>query len=139
MKYLLDTNIVSEWKKPRPETKVISWLDGLDEESLFLSEIVMAELRRGAEKLAEGARRKAIEIFIEDELPERFEGRILGVDRAVADAWGRLMARSEAAGRRMSAMDCFQAAIAECHEMILVTRNSSDFLSYDGEIVNPWD
>ena len=139
MRYLLDTNVVSEWEKPRPDIRVIRWFDQVDEDSLFLSAVVLAELRYGAEKLAEGAKRKRLEAWIAEELPERFEGRILNIDPAVADAWGKLMARSAALGRRMNAMDCFQAAIAECHQLSLVTRNGSDFAGFAGELLNPWE
>jgi toxin FitB len=136
--YLLDTNVISEWEKPRPELRVIRWFDQVDEDSLFLSAVVLAELRYGAERLAEGVKRRRLEVWIAEELIERFEGRILNVDPAVANAWGILMARSEAGGKRMHAMDGFLAATAEVHQLTLVTRNVEDFRMARCSVVSPW-
>lgn len=138
MRYLLDTNVISEWEKPRPNLRVIQWFDQVDEESLFLSAVVLAELCYGAERLAEGAKRKRLEVWIAEELIERFEGRILNVDPAVANAWGILMARSEAGGKRMHAMDGFLAATAEAHQLTLVTRNVGDFDMARCPVISPW-
>jgi predicted nucleic acid-binding protein len=76
--------------------------------------------------------------MVRNELPLRFEGRILPIDRAVADAWGSVVARREAAGRPIGAMDAFLAATAQAHDITLVTRNTSDFEASLGDIINPW-
>jgi predicted nucleic acid-binding protein len=135
--FLLDTNAVSEWVKPRPNPGVIRWMESADEDRVFLSVISLAELRYGVERLAAGARRARLEQWLRDELPLRFEGRILPVDNDIAAAWGRTVARSEAIGRPMGAMDAFLAATAEVHRLTLVTRNVSDFTVLKG-ILNPW-
>lgn|ERR1700728_796772 len=137
MNFLLDTNAVSEWVKPRPNPGVIRWMESADEDRVFLSVISLAELRYGAERMPAGARRHRIEEWLRDDLPLRFEGRILSIDDHVAEAWGRTVARAESAGRPMSAMDAFLAATAEHYRLTLVTRNVSDFPLLKA-VVNPW-
>jgi toxin FitB len=135
--FLLDTNAVSEWVKPRPNAGVIRWMESADEDRVFLSVISLAELRYGVERMVAGARRNRLEAWLRDELQLRFEGRILPVDDNVALAWGRAMSRSEALGRPMGAMDAFLAATAEVHSLTLVSRNVSDFPVLKA-VVNPW-
>ena len=94
MNYLLDTNVVSEWLKPRPDANVVKWLAETDEDGVYFSVITFAEIRQGVEEMSAGRRREALKSWLQDELPERFEGRILGVGLVVAEAWGILMARS---------------------------------------------
>ena len=85
-----------------------------------------------------GNRRKRLDQWLRDELPLRFEGRVLSIDNAVADAWGKIVARSEAVGRPISVTDAFIAATVEVHSLTLVTRNASDFEPTLKAIVNPW-
>jgi predicted nucleic acid-binding protein len=135
--FLLDTNAVSEWVKPRPNAGLIRWMEAVDEDRVFLSVISVAEVRYGIERMTAGARRTRLEAWLRDELPLRFEGRILPVDEKIAEAWGRAVARSEALGRPIGAMDAFLAATAETHRLTLVTRNISDFPALR-VVVNPW-
>ncbi len=137
MNYLLDTNAVSEWVKPRPNPGLISWMESADEDRVFLSVISLAELRYGVDRLAGGARRTRLEQWLRDELPLRFEGRILSVDDAVAEAWGRTVARCESLGHPIAAMDAFLSAIADVHGLALITRNVSDFPTLK-TVLNPW-
>lgn len=138
MSFLLDTNVVSEWVKQKPDPGVITWLAEVDEDRVFLSVVTLAELRHGIERLADGQRRRRLDSWLRDELPLRFEGRVLSVDQAVADRWGEVVARREAAGRPIAIMDAFIAATANVHQLKLVTRNEADFKSAVKEIVNPW-
>ena len=137
MNFLLDTNAVSEWVKPRPNPGLIRWMEEADEDRVFLSVISLAELRYGIERMAVGARRNRLEGWLRHELPVRFEGRILSVDHPIAEAWGRTVSRSEAMGRPMGAMDAFLSATAETHRLTLVTRNVSDFPALKA-VLNPW-
>ena len=137
MNFLLDTNAVSEWVKPRPNPGLIRWMEAADEDRVFLSVISLAELRYGVERMAAGARRNRLEGWLRHELPLRFEGRILSVDNRIAEAWGRTVSRSEALGRPMGAMDAFLSATAETHRLTLVTRNVSDFPVLKA-LLNPW-
>lgn len=138
MNFLLDTNMVCEWVRQRPDPGVIDWLENADEDRIFISVITLAELRHGIEQLKDGARRKRLDGWLRDELPQRFSGRVLPIDGAVADAWGRLMSRSSGAGRAIQPMDGFIAAIAQVHALGLVTRNVGDFKSVLKTIINPW-
>ena len=137
MSFLLDTNVVSEWVKPRPDAGVMAWLAEVDEDRVHLSVVTLAELRYGIARLAAGSRRTRLDAWLSEELPLRFEGRLLPVDAAVADSWGRLVARREAAGRPLGAIDAFIAATAAANGLTLVTRNVADF-SDSVETVNPW-
>jgi len=137
MNFLLDTNAVSEWVKPRPNAGLIRWIESADEDRVFLSVISLAELRYGVERMPVGARRSRLEEWLRDELPLRFEGRILAVDNQVAEAWGRTVSRCEALGRPMGIMDAFLSASAEVHRLTLITRNVSDFPILK-TVVNPW-
>lgn len=138
MSFLLDTNVVSEWTKPHPNAGLTEWLSHVDEEEVFLSVITFAELRFGIERLATGSRRKGLDEWLRTELPLRFEQRILLVDGAIADEWGRLLARGAARGRPIGAMDALVASTAQVHSLTLVTRNARDFEGAVGSVLNPW-
>ena len=137
MNFLLDTNAVSEWVKPRPNPGLIRWMESADEDRVFLSAISLAELRYGVDRMPLGARRNRLEQWLQDELPLRFEGRILPVDHHVAEAWGKTVSRSEALGRPVGAMDAFLSATADVHRLALVTRNVSHFPLLK-TVMNPW-
>lgn len=138
MSFLLDTNVVSEWVKPRPNTGLTEWLSHVEEDDVFLSVVTFAELRFGVERLAAGGRRKRLDEWLRIELPVRFEQRILLVDGAVADEWGRMVARSAGRGRPIGAMDALVASTAEVHGLTLVTRNARDFEGAVESVLNPW-
>ena len=138
MSFLLDTNVVSEWVKRQPDPGVVAWLAETDEDRVFLSVITLAELRHGVERLPVGARRRRLDTWLRDELALRFEGRVLPVDEQVADRWGEVVARSEAAGRPIGVMDAFIAATANVHALRLVTRNEADFECAVEALINPW-
>ena len=137
MNFLLDTNAVSEWVKPRPNPGLMGWMASADEDRVFISVVSLAELHHGVERMAAGRRRSRLEQWLQHELPLRFESRILPVDIDVAEAWGKTVSRSETAGRPISVMDAFLAATAEVHQLTLVTRNSSDFRLLKA-VLNPW-
>lgn len=137
MSFLLDTNVVSEWVRPRPNAGVMAWLAEADEDGVFLSVVTLAELRHGIERMAAGQRRRRLNEWLANDLLFRFEGRVLPVDVTVADSWGRLTASREAFGRPISVADAFIAATAAVHGLTLVTRNVADF---EGTVrtVSPW-
>ena len=137
MNFLLDTNAVSEWVKPRPNPGLIAWMESADEDRIFISVVSLAELHYGVERMAAGRRRSRLEHWLLHELPLRFESRILPVDANVAEAWGRTVSRSDAAGRPIGVIDAFLAATAETHQLTLVTRNVSDFPLLKA-VLTPW-
>ena len=135
MSYLLDTNIVSGTVRRNPNKAVIAWLDHLPGEALYLSVLTLGEIRRGIEALADRKRREKLRLWLEHELPAWFEGRVLPIDLAVADRWGRLLAE---VGRPVPTTDSLLAATALHHELRLVTRNAGDF-DYPGlQVINPF-
>jgi len=134
MSYLLDTNIVSETVRPNPNKAVITWLDQLPADALFVSVLTLGEIRKGIETLADRRRREKLRLWLEHELPAWFEGRVLPIDLAIADRWGRLLAEVD---RPVPTIDSLLAATALHHELRLVTRNSGDF-EYPGlQVINP--
>lgn len=138
MSFLLDTNVVSEWVKPKPEPRVVRWLEEVDEDRVFMSVVTLGELRYGIERLPASSRRQRLDEWVRHELPLRFEGRVLPVDAVVADAWGTIVAQRERAGKPIGAMDALVAATAEAHDLTLVTRNTADFQSAAKKLFDPW-
>jgi predicted nucleic acid-binding protein len=110
----------------------------VDESLLFISVVTLAEIRRGIELLPPGVRHRRLDIWLTEDLIPRFEDRALPVDNAVADGWGRLMSRSQAAGRTLPTLDTFIAATAMTHDLTLVTRNVKDFDALGLRVLNPW-
>lgn len=138
MKFLLDTNAVSEWVKPRPDAGLAAWLADVDEDRVFISVVTLAELRHGVARLSEGRRRGRLERWLSDDLPHRFEGRVVPVDEPVAHAWGVIVAARDARGIPIGPMDAFIAATAHVHEMTIVTRNTADFSPSLDAVISPW-
>ena len=138
MNFLLDTNLISEWIKPEPNTGVVNWTAEADEDRLFISVVTIAELRHGIDRLALGRRRERLNSWLQHDLPGRFGDRILPITRGVADVWGRIVTKCEALGRPIGVMDAFIAATAHIHELAVVTRSESDFESATANVVNPW-
>ncbi|HKT23568.1 MAG TPA: type II toxin-antitoxin system VapC family toxin [Terriglobales bacterium] len=137
MSFLLDTNAVSEWVKPQPNPGLIAWMEATDEDRVYLSVITLVELRYGVDRLPASKKRKRLEDWLENELPFRFEARILDIDSKIAHACGRMIARREAIGRPLEVMDALLAATAEVHGLTVITRNNSDFEGV-AQCLNPW-
>ena len=138
MRLLLDTNVLSEVTKPRPEGRVLAWLDGLDEDRSFISVVSIAEIRRGVALMDNGRKRDALVEWLALDLPQRFEHRVIPVDERVALAWGDLMGEAKRSGRGMSSMDGLIAATAVAHGLVLATRNIKDFEDVGINLIDPW-
>lgn len=138
MRLLLDTNVLSEVTKPRPDGRVLEWLDGLDEDRCFMSVVSIAEIRRGVALMDGGRKRDALAEWLAVDLPQRFEQRVIFVDEPVALAWGDLMALSKRNGRGLASMDGLIGATAMARNLTLATRNTKDFDGFGIEIVDPW-
>ena len=138
MRLLLDTNVLSEVTKPRPDECVLQWLHGLDEDRTFISIISIAEIRRGVALMDSGRKRDALDEWLRYDLPQRFESRIIPVEEAVAFAWGDLMALAKRSGRGLASMDGLIAATAIAHRLTLATRNTKDFEGFGLDIIDPW-
>ena len=138
MKLLIDTNVLSEVTRPQPALSVLEWLDALDEDQTFISVISLAEIRRGIALLDKGRRRDALAQFLAEDLPQRFDRRVIPVDQPVALAWGDLMGAAKRSGRGMSSMDRLIAATASAYDLTLATRNIGDFQGWSIELQDPW-
>lgn len=136
--FLLDTNVVSELIRPKPERKVTAWVGGTDENLLYLSVLTLGEIRKGIGMVASQAQRVALESWLDSELAVRFAGRILSIDDAVADRWGRLAANAMAAKLPLPVIDGLLAATAVHHNLTLVTRNVKDVAGTGVPLFNPW-
>lgn len=138
MRYLLDTCVLSELARPKPDTRVAAWLDEQNEDDLFLSVLTIGELESGVEALPEAPRKARLRAWLRDDLRQRFQHRLLPVTSAVAAEWGRLQAQARREGRPLPAVDSLIAATARAHGLVLVTRNVSDMARTGVTILDPW-
>ena len=136
---LLDTNVISEMMRPRPDPAVGRWLADRPPASVFISAITEAELRYGLALLPEGKRRSALTVVMEEMLAEDFRERIIAFDSSAAVAFVRIAADRRQAGRPISQPDAQIAATARSRGAALATRNVADFEGCGIVIVNPWD
>lgn len=137
MRFLLDTNIISNVTKPTPSDALLDWLAEQADQDLYISSLTVAEIRRGVlEKPAGKRRRELEEWFAGPDGPQAlFAGRVLPFDEKAGLAWAKLMADEKKRGRPRSALDTIIAAIAEANDCVVVTDNEKDF---DGvEVINP--
>lgn len=139
MNYLLDTCVISEALNKQPNPKALEFVDNLDPEEVYLSAITIGELYKGIARLPASRRKNELQAWFEDELLVRYEGKILSLDADVLMTWGGLVAKLEADGCVMPAMDSLIAAMVLTHDMTLVTRNVSDFKNSGVKIANPWE
>jgi toxin FitB len=135
--FLLDTNIISELVRPKPEPKVKAWVAATDEDLLYLSVLTLGEIRKGIASLKNASRRVTLEAWLDGDLAVRFTRRILAIDPAVADRWGRLVAQADLKSR-LPVIDGLLAATALQHNLTLVTRNTKDVAETSVPVFNPW-
>ncbi|MDF1761188.1 MAG: type II toxin-antitoxin system VapC family toxin [Coxiellaceae bacterium] len=135
MKYLLDTNILSETVKAKPNKLVLSWLQKTSDDSLYISVLTLGEIRKGIESAKDPKRKQKLRLWLERELTAWFANHVIHIDADVADRWGRLLAEEK---RPLPAIDSLIAATALHFDMTVVTRNESDFQFKTLEVINPW-
>lgn len=139
MNYLLDTCVLSEFTRHVPNSKLIQWLDSMDESSLFLSVITVGEIQRGITRLVESRRQKELIIWMDTVINQRFQHRILSITAQTMLTWGALTARLEKEGHPMPVMDSLIAATVIENNLSLITRNVADFSQCGIQIINPWE
>jgi predicted nucleic acid-binding protein len=136
-RYLLDTNVVSEIRKPNGNPKVNEFVDKILSSDLFISVISIGEIAFGIEKLPEGKKKAALSFWFDKQLPEEYETRIIPIDTEAALEWARMRVR---AGKTLSPNDALIAATALTHHLTLLTRNTRDFVTVEGlSLISPWD
>lgn len=137
MRYLLDTNIISNVTKPTPSDKLLQWMAEQRDEDLFIAILTVAEIRRGVLQKPAGKQRDRLEAwFSGPEGPQAlFAGRVLAFDEAAALIWARLMVEGRSTGRSRSALDTIIAAVAVANDCVVVTDNAGDFPGI--EVFNP--
>lgn len=138
MNFLVDTCVISELGKKEPDLNVISWLRSCPEEKLFLSSLTIGELQKGVSKLGPSKKKNELQYWINIKLLNRFAGRLIPIDSAVAQKWGQIQAKAEQMGKPMPALDGLIAATALTHNLTVLTRNAQDMKTSGAEIVNPW-
>jgi len=136
--FLLDTNVISELVKPTADSRVTRWIDATDESLLSLSVLTLGEIRKGIALLPNASRRASLETWLDHELVLRFADRILAIDQAVADRWGRIAAQALRTKSALAVIDGLLAATAMRHNLTLVTRNTKDIAATGVAVFNPW-
>lgn len=137
--FLLDTNVISELVRFRPDPRVTRWIENTDEALLHLSVLTLGEIRKGIALLADGRRRVSLESWLAHDLSIRFAGRILDIDTATADRWGRLSAAAKNVGRPLGVIDGLLAATAIQRDMTLASRDESYSTIASLALFNPWE
>jgi toxin FitB len=135
--YLLDTNVLSETGKPRPDRKVLDWLERLQPGEAATSATVVSELFFGAFRHPDAVRRRVLTSIIELSLQGVLGGRVLPFDEAAARVHADLLVTTRHRTRPKS--DLQIAAVAMTNRLILVTRNTRDFEGVGLQLLNPWD
>jgi predicted nucleic acid-binding protein len=134
--YLIDTNIISEIRKgERCDAHVAAWYASVADDELYLSTLVLGEIRKGIElaRRHDAAKARALERWLRD-VETAFGRRVLGIDNAVADQWGRMSAI-----RPVPAVDGLLAATARVNDLTLVTRNAGDVAGLDARVLDPFE
>lgn len=139
MNYILDTNIISELIKQDPDHRVVTFVDSLPEETVFLSVITIGEIQFGIQKLPQSKKRERILSWLETDLLARFEHRIMEIDTETMLIWGEMNAALQALGISIPVMDSLIAATCKTKKFTLVTRNTKDFLHLDIALVDPFN
>ena len=136
--YLLDTCVISEFVKPKPERKVVDWLNSINAESLYLSAVTIGEIQFGTSQRPASNRRTELEVWLNEALLGQFDDRVLALDTETFMPWGKLTAEQKRIGKSLAVMDSLIAATALHHKLVLVTRNVIDFNVRELSILNPW-
>jgi toxin FitB len=139
MAWLLDTNVLSELRRPRPEPRVVAFVADRPLEQLFVSSVTLAEIRFGIELLAEPNRRAELNEWLTHKVRPMFEHRVLQVTEDIMLKWRLLVEVGRKTGHVFSQPDLLIAATAIQHNLTVVTRDRSDFDKSGVPVLNPWD
>jgi len=137
MSYLLDTNVLSEAKQKQANPKVINWLGSQGAIDSYISVITLGEIEEGISYLGKTKKAKSLRHWLDD-IKLNFQNRILPIDEKTMQIWGELRANARRNGQTLAVMDSLLAATALNHDLVLVTRNTSDFNATGVRLFNPW-
>ena len=138
IKYLLDTPLLVELMRSRPEDWVSRWVDVFDEEEICISSLTIGEIARGIESEPDPGKRQRLQTWLSDELLVRFDGRIVDHNLGIMLERGRVAAETEAAGKPLSVVDGMIAATARSRGLVLITFNREVFSAAGIEVSDPW-
>ena len=136
--WLLDTNVISELRRPKPEPKVMEFIRSQPLEGLFVSIVTFAEIRFGIELLPDATRRSDLNDWLAHKVRPMFEQRVLAVSENVMFKWRLLVDEGRKAGHTFSQPDLIIAATALHHGLTVVSRDASDFTKARVPVLNPW-
>ena len=139
MKYILDTCVISEFIKLRPNPKVISWIANMDFDDLNISVITFGEIWKGIANLQESPRKKELVNWFEKDVVDFYYDRALIIDYSIMIIWSELYSKLEQSKKLIPVVDLFIASTAINYNHILVTRNTKDFLNSGCKLFNPWE
>ena len=136
---VLDTNVISELMRLRPEPRVLAWVDGLDPEAVVITAMNEAEILHGLSRLPDGRRKQELQQGWDGLMAELFTGRVLPFSSEAAHWYAELLRRRERMGRPMATADAVIAATALAQGAALATRDVDDFAEIGLELINPWN
>jgi toxin FitB len=139
LRYLLDTCLISELIKKKPNPKVLKWVNESDEDLLFLCVLTLGEIQKGISRLEDKNRRNTLQMWLDSDLRIRFGDRILLITEDVALTWGVLQGEAESKGIVIPTIDGLIGATAISHNLTVVTRNDTDIAKTGAKIWNPWN
>ena len=139
MKWLLDTCVLSELSRKRPDPKVLAWMEKTQDDLLFISVLTIGELRKGIVAHPDAPRRKELSQWLEADILEPFADTILLVDCKIAEQWGIICGEADRIGRPRPAIDSLLAATAVVHGLTVATRNVADFVETGATVFNPFE
>jgi len=136
--WLLDTNVVSELRKPKPNSKVTAFIAAQPGESLFVTDVTLAEISYGIEQLSDAARRTDLHLWLERNLRPLFAGRVLSITEDVIIRWKTMVVDGRKRGHTFGQPDLFIAAIAALQDLIVVSRDITEFVEASVAVFDPW-
>ncbi|MSO76295.1 MAG: type II toxin-antitoxin system VapC family toxin [Alphaproteobacteria bacterium] len=136
--WLLDTNVLSELRRPSPNRKVVAFVAGEPLDRLYVSAVTFAEIRFGIELVTDPARRSDITLWLDNKLRAMFDGRILDITEDILLKWRLIMEDGRQRGHTFSHPDLLIAATAAHHDLTVVTRDSDEFEAAGVAVLDPW-
>ena len=136
--WLLDTNILSELRRPKPERKVLEFVAAQPLELLYISTVTLAEIRFGIELLPDVARRSALNDWLAHKVRPMFEQRVLAISEDIMLKWRLMVEEGRKVGHTFSQPDLIIAATGQHHGLTIVSRDTADYVKAQVTVVNPW-